>query len=295
MADYWLKKVLIQLWEVPIAVVRRFGTDRLLRHAAALAFSSLLALAPMAAIVLSLFSLFAGFEEMAVNLENFIYQFLLPAAGDELKMYFADFADQAGKLTLFGLLFFLLTALILLASIEQSFNDIWRVEKGRPFPARLTVYWAMLSLGPFLMGGSLTLSTYLLSLSIGNSGELHSLGLSILPFVLQVLAFLMLYLIMPNVRVSIVHGLTGALVAAVLFEVTKGLFSRYIANYANYDVVYGALSTLPILLIWVYLSWVVTLIGAELVAVLQERHLLEIEVGDLFHQADSGSVEESAS
>jgi membrane protein len=97
------------------------------------------------------------------------------------------------------------------------------------------------------------------------------------------------------VRVSIVHGLTGALVAAVLFEVTKGLFSRYIANYANYDVVYGALSTLPILLIWVYLSWVVTLIGAELVAVLQERHLLEIEVGDLFHQADSGSVEESAS
>jgi len=282
MTDYSLKKTLLQLFEVPIEVLRRFFSDRLSRHAAALAFSSLLALAPMAAIALSLFSLFSGFEQLGTSFENFIFQFLVPAASDDLKSYFEQFAGQAGKLTLFGLVFFLLTALLLLATIEQSFNDIWRVKKGRNMTSRLTVYWAMVSLGPFLMGGSLTLSTYLLSLSSGAGENIHSFGVLMLPFLLETLAFWLLYLIMPNVRVSLVHGLVGALAASCLFELTKSLFSTYIINYANYDVVYGALSTLPILLIWVYLSWVVTLIGAELVAVLQERRLLEIEMQPLF-------------
>ncbi len=282
MTDYSLKKTLLQLFEVPIEVLRRFGSDRLPRHAAALAFSSLLALAPMAAIALSLFSLFSGFEQLGTSFEDFIYQFLVPTASDDLRTYFEQFAGQAGKLTLFGLVFFLLTALLLLATIEQSFNDIWRVKKGRNMTSRLTVYWALVSLGPFLMGGSLTLSTYLLSLSGGAGENIHSFGLLLLPFLLETMAFWLLYLIMPNVRVSLVHGLVGALVASLLFEITKGLFKAYISNFANYDVVYGALSTLPILLIWVYLSWVVALIGAEVVAVLQERHLLEIKVGKLF-------------
>lgn len=289
MPDYWLKNILIQLWEVPQAVLHRFGSDRLLRHAAALAFSSLLALAPMAAIALSLFSLFSGFEQLGTSFQDFIYQFLLPTAGDDLQKYFANFAGQAGKLTLFGLVFFLLTALVLLASIEQSFNDIWRVKRGRSFTSRLTVYWAMISLGPFLMGGSLTLSTYLLSFSTAAGESVHSFGLTILPFVLETLAFMMLYLIMPNVRVSVIHATTGALVASCLFELTKSLFTGYISNYSNYDVVYGALSTLPILLIWVYLSWVVALIGAELVAVLQERHLLEPE-GNNTHEPEFDDV-----
>ena len=291
MTDYSLKNTVTQLLEVPVEVLKRFKTDRLPRHAAALAFSSLLALAPMAAIALSLFSLFAGFEQLGSSFEDFIYQFLVPTATDDLRTYFEQFAGQAGKLTLFGLVFFLLTALLLLATIEQSFNDIWRVKKGRNMTSRLTVYWALVSLGPFLMGGSLTLSTYLLSLSVAAGDNVHSFGLAILPFLLETLAFLLLYLIMPNVRVSLIHGLAGALVASGLFELTKSLFRAYILNYANYDVVYGALSTLPILLIWVYLSWVVALIGAELVAVLQERHLLEIKLG---RRRDDGDSAEEA-
>jgi membrane protein len=290
MSDYSLKDSVIQLLEVPVEVLRRFGSDRLLRHAAALAFSSLLALAPMAAIALSLFSLFSGFEELGSSFEDFIYQFLVPTASDDLRTYFEQFAGQAGKLTLFGLVFFLLSALLLLATIEQSFNDIWRVKKGRNMTSRLTVYWALVSLGPFLMGGSLTLSTYLLSLSVAAGDQVHSFGLLLLPFLLETLAFLLLYLIMPNVRVSMLHALVGALVASSLFEFTKSLFRAYIMNYANYDVVYGALSTLPILLIWVYLSWVVALIGAELVAVLQERHLLEIRMVKQVEPQEEDSV-----
>jgi len=278
MTDYSLKASLIQLFDVPLAVARRFNSDRVTRHAAALSFSSMLALAPMVAIAFSMLSLFSGFEELGSSFENFLYQFLLPATGDDLSTYIQQFAGQAGKLTVFGLVAFLLTALLLLANVEQSFNDIWGAAKGRSLGSRLTVYWSLVSLGPLLMGASLMISTYVLSMSVlsgdGFGGQLQSVGAFILPVVLETLAFLLLYLVMPNVRVSFVHALVGAFVASILFECTKRAFALYILNFSNYEVVYGALSTLPIFLIWIYLSWVVALIGAEVVAVLQQKHLL---------------------
>ncbi len=281
MKNYSLKNSLLQLFEVPIAVLLRFRTDRLTRHAAALSFSSLLALAPMVAIAFSMLSLFASFEDLGSGFEDFIYQFLVPTAGEDLKQYIDQFAGQAGKLTVFGLTFFLLTALLLLFSIEESFNDIWRVKKGRNMTSRLTVYWALVSLGPLLMGASLTISTYLLSLSFSDGddfvGQVHSLGVLLLPFILESLAFLLLYLVMPNVRVSLLHALVGAVVASALFELTKRGFSIYIVNFSNYEVVYGALSTLPIFLIWIYLSWIVALVGAQVVAVLQQKKILNYE------------------
>ena len=120
----------MQILYFPRDVANRMRADRLTRHAAALSFSSLLALAPMMAIALAMISMFASFEQMGPQLEEFIYQFLAPTAGVELKVYLAQFADQAGKLTVFGLAFFLLTALLLLFNIEESFNDIWRVKRG---------------------------------------------------------------------------------------------------------------------------------------------------------------------
>ncbi len=278
MTDYSLKATLLQLFEVPLAVVRRFKSDRVTRHAAALSFSSLLALAPMVAIAFAMLSLFAPLEELGGSFEDFIYQFLLPATGDDLSHYVQQFAGQAGKLSVFGFGAFFLTALLLLANIEQSFNDIWGVTKGRSMGSRLTVYWSLVSLGPILMGASLTISTYVLSMSVlvGDEfgGQLRTLGSFLLPVMLESLAFLLLYLVMPNVRVSFVHALVGAFVASIMFECTKRLFALYILNFSNYEVVYGALSTLPIFLIWIYLSWVVALIGAEVVAVLQQKHML---------------------
>lgn len=278
MTDYSLKASLIQLFAVPLAVARRFKSDRVTRHAAALSFSSLLALAPIVAIAFSMLSLFSSFDDLSGSFEAFIYQFLLPATGDDLSQYIQQFKGQAGKLTIFGLCAFLFTALLLLANIEQSFNDIWGASKGRSMASRLMVYLALVSLGPLLMGASLTISTYLLSMTVIAGEEfsehLRSAGVLLLPVVLETLAFLLLYLVMPNVRVSFVHALIGAFVAAVLFECTKRGFALYILNFSNYEAVYGALSTLPIFLIWIYLSWVVALVGAEVVAVLQQKHLL---------------------
>lgn len=228
----------------------------------------------MVAIGFAMLSLFSGFEQFGVALEDFIYRFLVPSTGAEVREYIDAFAGQAGKLTVVGLVFFLLTALLLLNTIEESFNDIWGVSRGRTWAQRLTVYWALVTLGPLLTGASLTISTYLLSSAIlqanGFGVQVQSVGLAILPFVFQLLAFALLYLVMPNVRVSLWHGLAGAFLATTLFECTKRLFGAYIVNFNSYEVVYGALSTLPIFLIWVYLSWVVALIGAEVVSVLQQ-------------------------
>ena len=291
MPDYSLKNTLIQILDVPLAVIKRFRSDRLPRHASALAFSSLLALAPMMAIALSVFSLFAGTEQLGTSLEDFIYKFLVPAAGDEVRTYLDQFTGQLGSLTALGLLSFFLTALLLLANIESSFNDIWRVKKGRTMTSRLTIYWALVSLGPIMMGASLTISGYLIALAAGSvdgySQQVNSFGVLMLPFLLEMMAFMLLYLIMPNVRVSLMHAIVGALVAVCLFELTKAGFRYYIANFANYKAVYGALSTLPVFLIWVYLSWVVALFGAEVVAVLQQKKLLENTLLDKISQSNS--------
>jgi membrane protein len=229
----------------------------------------------MMAIGFAMLSLFGGLESAGAELERFVYRFLEPTAGAGVRQYLNQFAADAGRLTLIGLGFFLLTALLLLNTIEKSFNDIWGVGEGRTLPQRLTVYWTMVSLGPLFMGGSLSISTYLLTSSILQSTELgaqvQNVGLTMLPFVFQMMAFALLYLFMPNVKVSFRHGLIGALVATILFETTKRLFGLYIVNFNNYEVVYGALSTLPIFLLWIYLSWVVALIGAEVVSVLQQR------------------------
>jgi len=278
MTDYSIKTHLLQLFDLPIAVLKRFRSDRLTRHAAALAFSSLLALAPMLAIAFAMLSLFSSFEQLGSTLQDFMYEFLVPAAGEDLRQYLDQFAGQAGKLTVVSLVMFLLTALLLLSTIEQSFNDIWRVEKGRRLSAKVTVYWALLSLGPLLMGASLAISTYLLSLTVANgvhfSQQIQSVGVALLPFIFEMLAFLLLYLVMPNVRVRFMYALIGAFVASLLFELTKRIFALYIVNFDSYQIIYGALSTLPIFLVWIYLSWVVALIGAEVIAVIEERNVL---------------------
>lgn len=265
-----LEKASDFIWQI----MRRFKKDRCPRHASALAFSSLLALAPMMAIILSMLSLFSSFEQVGSQLEDFIYRFLVPAAGDEVRTYLDEFASKASRLTLFGLIFFLITALVLLFTIEESFNDIWRITKGRSLGQRITTYWALISLGPILMGMSLSISTYLLSANVmegfGYVKQAQSLGITILPVLFEVLAFLLLYLVMPNVKVRLGHALLGALLATLLFELSKAGFAFYVSNLANYELVYGALATLPIFLIWVYLSWLVALAGAEVVAALSD-------------------------
>ncbi|MBT5559788.1 MAG: YihY family inner membrane protein [Proteobacteria bacterium] len=272
---HFVKQPMQRLGGFIVTVSLRFQGDSCMRHASALSFSSLLALAPMVAIIFSMLSVFSATAAIGEGMQDFIYRYLVPTAGDEVQQYLEQFASQAGALTAVGLFTFVLTALLLLFNIEDSFNEIWRVKKGRAIAQRITVYWAMVTLGPILMGASLSLSTYLLSTQIIQGSELEaqtrSLGLRVLPFLIEVLAFLLLYSTMPNKRVSWRAAAWGAFVAALLFEISKKIFSVFILNFNNYEVVYGALATIPIFLIWIYLSWMVTLFGAEFVAALDDK------------------------
>jgi membrane protein len=253
----------------------RFKKDRCSQLAAALSFSSLLALAPLLAIAFSLLSVFAPLEAMGQNLENFIYQYLVPDAGLDIRQYLTDFTKQAGKLTAIGLFSFLLTAVFLLNNIENSLNIIWKSTVRRGLVQRFLIYWALLTFGPILMGAGLSLSTYALSLNALNKlDELVSIKLillKILPIIFEIAAFTLLYIIMPNIEIKWRNALIGGIVAAILFEITKRLFALFIINFNNYEVIYGTLATLPIFLIWIYLSWLVTLLGAEIIAVLESN------------------------
>lgn len=251
--------------------VHRVEHERCFRVAAALAFTTILALVPLVTVVFSMLSLFPVFEQWATQAENFIYQNFVPTAGDMIKAYLHQFSGKAGKLTAFGLAFLFISSLLLLATIEDAFNDIWRVHRGRPFMQRVLIYWAVLTLGPILIVTSLSVSSYLISDSVLSSRPLvagvFSSALKGLPWLLAMLAFVFFYNTIPNRDVRFRDALAGGVVAAVLFEIAKHAFAYYILHFNSYQLVYGALATIPIFLVWVYLSWLVVLIGAHVAAV----------------------------
>ena len=259
-----------RLLDFLLQVNARFLDHRCLRIAASLAFATLLALVPLFTVVFTMLSLFPVFAEWGVVLESYIYENFVPAAGDVVQENVQQFLGQTGKLTAFGLLFLMLSALMLLSTIEDAFNDIWQLQQGRRFLQRLLVYWAVLTLGPILIASSLSISSYIVALSIDNEilgfGSLSSIVLQFLPFLLEILAFVLLYVAVPNCTVRLSHALLGGLVGTVLFELAKLAFTTYVTGFDTYNVIYGALASIPLFLIWIYVSWIVVLYGAELVA-----------------------------
>ena len=251
----------------------RFFDDHVQTNAAALAFTTILALVPAAAVMFSMLSVFPVFQDWATELESFVYDNLVPAAGDLVRSHLQEFIGQTGRLTAFGLLFLLVSALLLLFTIEETLNKIWRVETSRSVMQRLLSYWAVLTLAPLLMGASLSLTSYFISTALqGGGGVAEARGwfLGLMPLMFEMLAFVLLYTAVPSKPIRLRHALVGGATAAILFEVTKRGFTWYISNFHSYEIIYGALSSIPIFLLWIYLSWLVVLVGAEVTALLGE-------------------------
>jgi len=269
-----MPKIDISLATKLLSVLRtipsRLSSGHYFREASALSFSTILALVPLLAVVFSALSLFPIFETWSEDIQDFIYLNFLPQLGDQVRQYLEEFSANTGRLTLWGLIFLLVTSLTLLATIEDAFNEIWQVKKGRSIGTRILSYWAMLTLGPILIAASLSMSSYLLSLSImqdqGLISSLRAQLLSILPFILELAAFVLFYLAVPNCDVRVKHALIGGLVAALLFELAKYGFTQYLLRVTSYQLIYGALAVLPVFLIWIYLSWLVVLVGAYITA-----------------------------
>ena len=244
----------------------RVRQGRLHSVASALAFTTLLALVPLITVSFSILSLFPFFASWRGSVEDFLYSNLVPATGEVVSGYLREFSSQAGTLTGLGLIALMATALLLLSTIEDALNGIWGVRKGRTLLQRLLLYWAMLTLGPILVVASLSLSSYLGSLvflDLMPSLQLVSATvLPALPILVEGLGFFLMYLVIPNCPVRFRYALTGAITAMVLFEIAKNMFIFYVANFNTYQIIYGVLWTIPVVLVWIFVSWLVTLLGA---------------------------------
>jgi len=261
----WLRAFGTHLWQ-------HFRQDRCLEAAGALSYTTLLALVPLMAVILGVVSAFPVFDQGVEELQDFIFSNFVPAAGDVVQEYLDRFIDRSAGLTGTGTVFLVVTALILMSTIEKTLNRIWRVEQLRRPSSRLIVYWAVLTLGPMLLGASIGLTSYLAALPLLAPefvrGTLQWLLLVGTPFFVAMLAFTLIFAVVPNRRVQFHHALAGAAFSALAFELSKRGFVLYVSNFPTYEKLYGALAAIPLFLVWIYVSWVVILLGASVAAAL---------------------------
>ena len=258
------------LLEFCLALARRFRDDRGIQTAGSLTFTTLLALVPLVTVALAMSTAFPVFEQAMEALGRYVSGQLLPEGGARITQQFAAFAAKAGRLTAVGLAFLAVTALMLILTVDEVMNRIFRVQRRRGLAQRLLMYWAVLSLGPLLIGASLSMTSFLVGSSLGllNLGWMTRGVLGLMPFLFTCAALALLYLVVPYRRIEARHALAGAIVAGILFEIAKRGFALYIAKFPTYSLIYGAFATVPIFLLWLYLSWVVVLFGATLTAML---------------------------
>lgn len=249
-------------------VWHRFLEDRCFESAGALAYATLFALVPLAAVVFGVVSMFPVYETWVDRLSSFVFANFVPRAAETVSDFLRTAAANARGLPGVGAVALLVTALLTLASIEDTFNRIWRVMTPRRALWRVLIYWAALTLLPLLAIASLIVSSYLASLPLlAGAGEEHLAAqlLQLLPLALELLLFSLAYRVIPNRTVAARHALLGGLLATLLFEAAKSGFAMYLGR-ANYQQLYGAVAVIPIFLLWIYVSWVVVLLGASIAA-----------------------------
>ncbi|HZM43344.1 MAG TPA: YihY family inner membrane protein [Burkholderiales bacterium] len=254
-------------------VWQRFFEDGCMSIASDLAFTTLLALVPIIVVALAVLSAFPVFRETSVQLQTFLLANLIPESAASVTTYAQELSDNAAGLTIIGLVFLFVTATLLLLSIDKAFNRIWRVRRPPRVARRIFIYGMLLTVAPVLIGLSLSLTSWVVSVSLGLVKEAPYavlVLLRIVPIVLTGFAFAMLYITLPNRRVRARDALAGGFLSAAAFEATKHGFALYITRFPAYKLVYGAFAAIPIFLIWIYLSWVVVLFGAAAAAVLPE-------------------------
>ena len=248
---------------------QRFVSDKCFETAGALSYTTLFAIVPLLTTVLAILAAFPVFAEWRMAASDFAFRNFVPAAGATVQNYLMQFATNASKLTAIGILFLLVSALMMMSSIEDRFNRIWRVQTARGGGSRLLLYWAALTIGPLLIVAALALLSRLVPLApqANAAPSLFAAELfALLPFALTWLALLAMYMLVPNRAVAFRHAGIAALIAAILFQVARVLFALYVQKVPSYQQVYGALAAAPIFLIWVYLSWVIVLLGASMAA-----------------------------
>jgi membrane protein len=249
---------------------QRFREDRLGLTAGSLTFTTLISLVPLVTVMLALFTAFPMFYKFQDALQKYFLQALVPdTIARPVLGALTQFASKANRLGTFGLVVLVFTAVALMLTIDRTLNNIWRVRKPRPMTQRVLVYWAAVTLGPLLLGVSLTFTSYAISASKGFVADLPggvSFLLNTLEFLLLSAAMAGLFHYVPNTHVQWRHAMAGGVFVAAGFELAKRGLGWYLSSVPTYANVYGAFATVPILLIWIYLGWVIVLLGAVIAA-----------------------------
>lgn len=272
-------------------VLQRVVRDSCPSIAAALGYNSLLAVVPLLAIGLAMFAAFPAFGNIRQDLLSVLFTNLAPSIGATVQEYLQTFIRNAGKTTGAGVIALGVTAILLINTIQTAFDRIWGSEAARLTFNRLLIYWALLTFGPLLFGASFSISGYVFAKVqsagvIGLSGGFRLLS-GVVPFVLEAIGFAIFYRIIPSRYVRLGDAATGALIAALLFELLKRGFGLYLHYFPTYQAVYGALATVPVLLLWTYLAWLIVLFGAEIAAALPEWRSGRRVVGGDIRRSDS--------
>ena len=260
-----------------VYALMRFQSDGCQQRAASLTFTSLLAMVPLLAVSFAIFAAFPAYDSLKGKVQDFLFEQFVPSVGSEVQNYLEQFTAQTGQLTAVGIIFLAVSAVMLLLTISTTFNTIWRVKQTRGLISRMLVFWAVLTLTPMLFGASLSLSSYLFAYARASGVESVTGNLSnfafILPFLLQTAGLAILYLVMPNYPVRRRDAFMAGLIAGILLDLLKRGFGLYITYFPTYETIYGAMATVPIFLLWMYVSWMVVLLGAEIAAAMPEwRH-----------------------
>jgi len=257
-----------------VAAARRFDNDRCMQVAGGLTFTTLLSLVPLLAVALSVSSTLPVFDQWMEALQHFVVRNFLPDTGRRIiRTQLTEFAANAGQLTAIGLAFLGVTAISLMLGIDETFHRLFRAEHRRSLPRRLLLYILLLGFAPLLIGASISMTSWLVGQSLGLLGEHGWASVAVLrgvPYVFTCIAFTLLYLVLPNCKVAVRHALAGGLFAGLVFEFAKVVFAVYVTNFATYTMIYGAFAAIPIFLLWIYLSWLVVLLGATITALLPD-------------------------
>ena len=252
-----------------VYLLGRFHEDRILYYSGYLSYVTLLSMVPLLAVIFSFFSIFPFFEKLKEEVEEFVFNNFVPALGEVVQEQILSFVDNATRMTPFGLMVLLIVAVLLLSSIDHTLNQIWRVKKNRGLIVSYLIYLVVLISSPVLLGTSLAATSYLISLSgIEEGADLYVIKilLTSLHFLGSFLFFLLLYIVVPHTKVHFWSAVSGALIATLLFEISKSAFALYFINFPVYQAIYGTLAVIPLLFVWVFISWVVVLVGAQIAA-----------------------------
>ena len=259
-----------QTWfQFIVFVLRRFEADRCREQAAGLTYTTLFAVVPMLTVFLVIISSIKALEPARQQLQQLIYSNFLPKSTIAFDKALNAFTDKSSNLTIIGVLFLFVTTVLMLSAIETAFNRIWRVKETRSGIIGFTRYWTIISLGPILLGSAFVISSTVASMNIlsDNFAGYQLDGAFILwliSFLLTIVGFFILYWTIPNRSVPILSALIAACFSASVFEILKHVFSQVMSNFTSYEIIYGAFAAVPIFLLWVYLSWMIILLGVEI-------------------------------